>query len=111
IAPTCRSGPQSETMQSSVQLSTLTSSDLEPNPPFNVVILYEDLETGKIAKRTYDYVTENLGANHQFTSQMWKFDVLEVPKLRELAVKDGALADVIIISSQGFNPLPAGTRA
>jgi hypothetical protein len=32
---------------------------------------------------------------------MWKFDVLLLPKLREIAVEDAARADIIMISSRG----------
>jgi hypothetical protein len=32
---------------------------------------------------------------------MWKFDVLSVPKLREIAAKDAATADIIIVSCRG----------
>jgi hypothetical protein len=98
-------------MQSSAQFSTLTSADMEVNSQFNVVIAYEDFETGKIAKRTYDVLLQNLGQDCQFNNQMWKFDVLGIPKLRELAAKDVTMADVVIISSQGIRPLPAGTKA
>jgi len=36
---------------------------------------------------------------------MWKFDVLSIPNLREIAIKDAAMADIIIISCHG-NDLP-----
>jgi hypothetical protein len=79
--------------------STLVEAD--SGPPFNVLIAYEDFETGKHAKRTYDYLAENLGPECQLTNQMWKFDALSIPKLREIAVRDASLADIIIISSHG----------
>jgi hypothetical protein len=73
----------------------------DANPSFNVVIAYEDFETGKHAKRTYDFLVENIGRDWQFTNQMWKFDVLSLPKLRDIAVDDAARADIIMISSRG----------
>ena len=79
--------------------STLVEAD--SGPPFNVLIAYEDFETGKHAKRTYDYLVENLGKECQLTNQMWKFDALSIPKLREIAVRDATMADIIIISSHG----------
>jgi len=42
---------------------------------------------------------------------MWKFEVLEIAKLRELAAKDAAMADIIIVSSHGANLLPDGLKA
>jgi len=71
---------------------------LDANPSFNVLIAYEDFETGKHAKRTYDFLVENIGGDWNFSNQMWKFDVLLLPKLREIALDDAARADIIIIS-------------
>ncbi len=83
-----------------------TVSPAEPSPVFNVVIAYEDFETGKQAKRTYDFLVEHLGQDCQFSNQMWKFDVLSIPKLREMAVKDATQADIIMISCHGGSALP-----
>jgi hypothetical protein len=74
---------------------------LDSNPPFNVAIAYEDFETGKHAKRTYDLLVENIGGDWRFANQMWKFDVLLLPKLLEIAVEDAVRADIIMISSRG----------
>lgn len=78
-----------------------TLVEVDSGPPFNVLIAYEDFETGKHAKRTYDYLAENLGRECQLTNQMWKFDALSIPKLREIAVRDATMADIIFISSHG----------
>jgi hypothetical protein len=80
-------------------------SDLDSKPNFNVVIAYEDFETGKIARRTYDYLAQHLGGECQFTNEMWKFDILDIPRLRELAARDAKAADIIIISCHGVSPL------
>ena len=32
---------------------------------------------------------------------MWKFEVLSIPELREIAAKDAAMANLIIVSSRG----------
>src|SRR5438105_1310923 len=77
-------------MQRSLTYPPLTSG-LEAQPELNVVIAYEDFETGKRAKTTYDFLSENLGTNCKFSSQMWKFEVLGIPKLREMAAQDAAV--------------------
>src|SRR5205823_2351421 len=61
-------------------------------------------------KKTYDFLVENLGHEYQFNNQMWKFDVLSIPKLREMAAHDAALADIVVISSLGA-PLPDEVKA
>ncbi len=82
------------------------SSAPDLNPNFNVVIAYEDFETGKHAKKTYDFLVEHLGQDCQFSNQMWKFDILSIPKLREMAASDAAQADIIIVSCHGASELP-----
>ena len=97
-------------MQHTAFYSPVGSSDLEPDPIFNVVIAYEDFETGKQAKETYDFLVSNLRRECRFTNQMWKFDILGIPKLREMAVKDALMADIIIISCHGNNNLSADVQ-
>lgn len=93
------------------RLPALESSDREVNPALNVVIAYEDLETGKRAMKTYEYMVEQLGEQCLFTNQMWKFDVFAVPKLKEIAAKDATAAEVIIVSAHEGKPLPADVKA
>jgi hypothetical protein len=85
----------------------LGASEKEVNSTLNVVIAYEDLETGKRAIKTYEYILQQLGDQCLFSNQMWKFDVLNVPKLKEIASKDAAAADIIIVSAHEGKPLPA----
>lgn len=86
--------------------SVFPASDVEPGI-FNVVIAYEDFETGKQAKRTYDYLVRNLADESVFNCPMWKFDVLTIPKLLDMAVADAQSADIIMIASRGGSALPS----
>jgi hypothetical protein len=86
------------------------SSD-EANSTLNVVIAYEDLETGKRAMKTYEYMVEQLGGQCLFANQMWKFDVLAVPKLKEIAAKDAAAAEIIIVSAHEGKQLPKEVKS
>ena len=85
-------------------------SELESNPAFNVLIAYDDFEAGKHAKQIYDFLVENLGEECEFANQMWKFDVLGVPKLREMAAHDASEADIIIISCHAAGDLSKGFK-
>lgn len=76
----------------------ISSHGFDPACRFKVTIAYEDFEAGKQAKNTYDFLTRTMGNDCQFASQMWKFDVLTIPKLRELALGDGQVADILIIA-------------
>lgn len=68
---------------------------------FNVVIAYEDFETGKLAKKTYDYLVEHLGQECELCHQMWKFEVLALPRLREYAVQDATVGDIVLVATHG----------
>lgn len=72
--------------------------EFSANPAFNVLIAYEDFAAGKHAKQTYDFLAEQLGPICCCTNQMWKFGVLHLPKLRDIAVQDARLADILIVS-------------
>src|SRR5260221_7127913 len=96
-------------MQHTLIYPPLSSPDLGSN--FNVVIAYEDFETGKHAKKTCDFLTENLGPDCHVNSQMWKFDVLGLATLRVIAAKDAPAADIILISSRSGKELPESPKA
>lgn len=98
-------------MQRTLSYSSLGSSDLETTPVFNVVIAYEDFEAGKTAKKTYDFLVSQLGHDCRFVNQMWKFNVLDIPKLREIAAKDAAMADILILACHGGADLPGAVKA
>ena len=98
-------------MQNTLTFPPLKSAEREAAPAFNVVIAYEDFETGKNAKKTYDFLVEHLGHECEFNNQMWKFDVLALPKLKEIAARDAAEADIIIIAAHGTCELPSEVKS
>lgn len=95
----------------SLSFPSFGSSDRDINSALNVVIAYEDLETGKRAMKTYEYMVQQLGEQCLFANQMWKFDVLAVPKLKDIAAKDAAAAEIIIVSAHGGRDLPAEVKS
>ena len=97
-------------MTRALNLPPFEANDPDTNPTLNVLIAYEDFEAGKRAKETYDFLVANVAHDYQFSNQMWKFEVLSIPKLGEIAAQDAALADIVIISCQGHD-LPAETKA
>src|SRR5947208_8848722 len=88
-------------MQRTINYPPAAISELDAKPTLNVVIAYEDFETGKHAKGIYDFLLDQLGSEFNFLNQMWKFEVLSIPKLQEMAAKDVVMADIIILSSRG----------
>src|SRR5882762_7632709 len=75
------------------------------NRNLNILILFEDLPTGKRGKQVYDYLSSHLSADFQFNHKLWKLSVLATPMVRELAAKDAAEADILIFSVHGDGEL------
>ena len=97
-------------MQSVAIQPPAASSNREGAPAFSVVLVFEDFNTGKRAKRAYDFLAANLTHEWQVISQMWKFEMLNIPELREMAAKDAAMANLIIVSSRGDRQLPTHVK-
>jgi hypothetical protein len=87
------------------------SGNRRPPAPFNVVIMYEDLGTGKRAKKGLDYVAEELRNDFEFRHSMWRLDVLQEPKLNVMAAPALAEADLLILSLHSKGQIPAKIRA
>ncbi len=81
------------------------------NPAFSVAVAYQDHECCQHARKTCDFLMENLGTDSRFINQMWRFDALSVPTLREMAARDAASADLILIACDGKQDLPADVKA
>src|ERR1043166_9215448 len=71
----------------------------------NIITFFEDVATGKRGKQIFDYLAGHLGGEFEFNHQVWKFDVLSTPTLRELAAKDVSDADIVIVSARGDRAL------
>ena len=97
-------------MQTSSPILEKPTYEGENRPTLNVVIVYEDFAAGKHAQETYDFLVNQLGQDFDFNNQMWKFDVLENAKMRELAVRDTAASDLVLVSTHGSGELPDGTK-
>ena len=78
---------------------------------FNVVLMYEDLETRERAKRSLDYLGEEFGNDIEFRNAMWRLDILQDPKLDALAAPSLAEAGLLIVSLRCERQLPDRVRA
>src|SRR6516162_6249584 len=82
----------------------------DEEPKFKVVILYEDGPTGRRAKLFYDKLIHKLEDECAFSLQLWSFQVLAIPEIRESAADWVAQADFVIVSLHGKVGLPASMR-
>jgi hypothetical protein len=77
---------------------------------FKVVIVYEDVRTGRRAKLFYDKFIHALKNDCVFSLQLWSFRVLAIPEVRESAADSITQADFVILSLHGEAGLPARIR-
>ena len=75
--------------------------DLGSKPVVNVMLLYEDAETGLRAKLSLAVVQKRGLLETGFRTKLWRRDLLRAEWLREQAAKEAAAADVIIVSMHG----------
>src|SRR5262245_10775897 len=79
---------------------------IKPHLPFSVLVAYEDFAAANQAKKVCDYLLHQSGKNEQVCPAMWKFNLLRNEKLRDMAAKDAADADMLIVAMHGEGDLP-----
>jgi hypothetical protein len=80
---------------------------LEEHHAIKVVIAYEDVSTGRRAMSTCKRLFEQLGQDFEFQTTLWKFEVLRVSQLKQIAAQDAAEADLVVIATHGQRGLAA----
>jgi len=88
------------------RLNAVAAVHAEPRPLFQVLVVYEDFAAGRRANETCSFLMSQLGDEFEFTSRMWKFEMLRNPKLTQIAAGEALEADVIIVAACGSSPLP-----
>ena len=78
---------------------------LDGRPPVRMVMLYEDGEGGRRAKRFADEVLHGDGADSGGTASFWNFDVLEHADVRTTAARAAACADFVVFAASGNRAL------
>ncbi|MGO9201377.1 MAG: hypothetical protein ACLQM8_12710 [Limisphaerales bacterium] len=79
-------------------------------PRLQVLAVYEDFATGLRARQTLDQTVLRLGAAVGVQLNLWRFDILCEPALREQVAKEAAAADIVVISMHGQGELPASVN-
>src|SRR5215472_3208286 len=76
----------------------------------NAVVVYEDFATGLRARRTLEGLTQPLKADLGVRLNLWRFDLLREPPLRERVAQEAAEADVVFLSAHGRAELPVAVQ-
>jgi hypothetical protein len=87
------------------------SMDGNPRGQLNVFVAYEDFPTGNHALRMFERLFPGSGESSHFSAKnVWKFDLLQIAKFRDMAAAEAASADMIILSTHGIGGLPPAIK-
>lgn len=74
-------------------------------PELNIVMLYEDADAGRCAKRFSDKLLFEIGLQCECARNLWSFDVLAITNVRNAAAGIARSADLVIVSASGEREL------
>jgi hypothetical protein len=77
---------------------------------FTVVLTYRDADHERLAKLCCQKLAEDCNAQRGLTVHEWKFEMLAVPGLSQMAAVDAANAAVIVISTCRGEELPVEVK-
>jgi hypothetical protein len=97
-------------MENSSHTEAKRALDLDDRPTSSVVIIYQDRDTGRRAKCFYDKMTHELDEECDFSLELWNFEMLTIPEMRDSSAQAAAQADFLVLSFHGNAELPAQTR-
>ena len=73
----------------------------------SILLVYEDLSTGLRGKQVFDQLIQQLGSGTCFDLKVLKMVLLADDGVREQSIREGAEADIIVVSVNGHRELPA----
>ncbi len=78
--------------------------------PFRICVAYEDFGSGLRAKAASQRLTAGLKPQFAVVSDIWKFEMLRRPQLRDLAAAAATRANLVIISANRAGGLPTHVK-
>lgn len=86
----------------------VVANSLEPDPVLEVLIAYDCPLSARAAQHLVDVVVGGVDHHCMVHKNLWRFDVVELPGLTDLAVEEAIHADMVILASVGGEGLPQG---
>ena len=89
----------------------VSSSPSPLSPCIQMLMVYEDLDTGNRAMRVLASLQHRCGKEMLFQTEMWKSDILGCPSMGRMAAEAAVETDVIIVSAHESAPLSDEVKA
>jgi hypothetical protein len=94
-----------------------TTFEVEPSDPyvetkhtFDVVVIYDDRSAAKRAMKFFSELVRQFGDEFEFHCESWRFEWLDLPKVRAAAILESSVADLLIVSAQCDADLPGPVK-
>jgi hypothetical protein len=78
---------------------------------FLITVFYDNPVAARRGMNIFRLLDQALGEQIEFDCNMWRFDLLELAQAREVARAACAAADMIIVSTQSDDELPASVQS
>jgi hypothetical protein len=79
--------------------------------PHPVFIVYSDVASARHAMTHVSKLLQTSHPNHELMPMLWRFDQLDQPRWREMALREAARAVTIVLAMNATATLSAGTDA
>jgi hypothetical protein len=79
----------------------------EPPSSLSVLLLYQDAATALRGKYLVDHLAGDVNLAADFRLNLWRFDLLNLPALRQLDAEESLNSDIVVLSAKGQDELPA----
>ena len=87
--------------------TTCTAGDFgQSSLRLDALLIYEDRSTGLRARRAFQHVLEQLGVEVDFTVELWRFELLSEPTVRNWVLNKTVEVDIIFVAAHGQRELP-----
>src|ERR1041385_3264211 len=84
---------------------------MKPTLPLDIVIVYENFTAAVRAQNVSQRLAAELDADFEISREVWGFELLSHPQLRQEAAAAAAEADLVVVSVSGAAELPAHVRS
>jgi len=82
----------------------------ESKSTFRIAVAYDSRDAAIRAMYVIGEIIRQFAGEFEFGCDLWRFDVLDLPKTREVAVRAGATADLLIIAARCDTGLSASVK-
>src|SRR5258706_519973 len=89
----------------------LPSPEFEPRPQLNVLLVYEDLPTGRRAKQAIDHLLDHSDLDADVRFDLCNFDLLRDDRVNQQMANEAVKADIVVLSARGKRDLPLQVRS